>query len=209
MPDVWALADVLVGHWIDDQPLPADLVSQAAAAAAAEQARAAHTRVLTIAAGTVRDQAQAQLYERAPDVIRGPLGAELDRIRAAYSAAMGAADGRDFLDSEAFLGAPPVAREAYFTVRELATAYTRLKELHRVWLAVQADGSTSLQVHLEAHHGETPSGAGAWPADPFVRFLRAMTNPWMPTLEDMETEHSTLNYTLRPKAARAAVAEPA
>lgn len=200
--DVWALADVIAGHWIDDRPLPADLREQAAAAAAAEQARAAHLRALILAAGTLRDQAQDQLHEHAPGVIRGPLGAELDRIRTAYKAASAAVDGRDLQDSAAFVNAPPVAREAYFTVRELATAYTRLKELHRVWLALEADGSTSLQLHLDAHHDEMePTGPINLPSDPLARFLLIMRNPWMPSLAEMEDARSTLNPYLRPKPA--------
>lgn len=191
------LAGRVVEAWTAGKDAPATLRSDAGAAEAAEQAAGAELRVLAAAAGTVRDTLVDLLRTRAGDVIRGPLQAEATRIAAELKAATEAAGGRDFLEPEEFVDAEQVARDAFHRARAIGTQYTRLREAHRLWLAVESDDGGTLPLHLEAHRDESPYPLGtAWPADPFARFLRFAPAAWCPSLADLEAHSPTYPHSM-------------
>lgn len=195
--DVLDLAGQVAEAWGAGKDAPATLRSDAGVAVAAEQAGAAELRVLVAAAGTVRDHLIDQLRTRAGEVIQGPLQAESSRIAADLAKITAAAEGRDLSQLEEFVGADENARNAFHRARELAVDYARLRERHRLWLNVESDEGTSLELHLAEHRDEAPFRLGvAWPSDGFTRFLMFAPHAWCPSLAALEDHSPTQQHSM-------------
>ncbi len=186
---VGVLAQEVADAWARGEQPADDLAERARAAVLAEQTGAGLQRVLTLAASSTRDTLTVLLSDRAADVIAGPLRTENDQVADEYEAALTLADGRDFATPDQWLDATEDVRAAYFEVRKLAERYARLRQLHRVWLNIEAPDSDVLSRWLQAHQDESPTSTTGWPTDPLAAYVRVARQRFMPTLAELEETH--------------------